>query len=210
MVEAARLRAIIVPSVRVSYYGTPAGPIDLTGDPVPPPPPRRATGGPIRARPVQPAREVAHRLTPMDLLLFGSARRVGPRAVPEIPGGELPRLIGASEASVRDPLRSSVVYHGDPPIRDRLRAAANDAVGRGPVALPISSFVYPSEWLDEPAGVTGPAEELCVVCIDRKRATVCLPCGHTCLCVTCSRVQPMRRTCVICRTPLTEIKRLYS
>ncbi len=107
-----------------------------------------------------------------------------------------------------DALRSFTAYPVTVPIRDRLRAAANDAVGLD-VSV-IHSLVYPSDWPDEPAGVAGTAEELCVVCMDRRRATVCLPCGHMCLCVTCSRVQPLRRTCVICRTPLTEIKRLYS
>jgi hypothetical protein len=165
--------------------------IDLTVEPSQPPaearedpPLRQATGGPIRTLDIDPDGERAKRDR-------RNARRRQMR---------------------RDRAEEYLPEWVTPP-RDRLRAAANDAVGRGrsrALVSQVHGFICPSEWPDEPAGIAGTAEELCVICIDRKRATVCLPCGHTCLCVTCSRVQPRRETCVICRALLTEIKRLYS
>ena len=51
----------------------------------------------------------------------------------------------------------------------------------------------------------------CVVCAERLRTAVCVPCGHMCLCVPCARKTVLvehHKTCVTCRTPLSAIVRL--
>ncbi|EQC25412.1 hypothetical protein SDRG_16739 [Saprolegnia diclina VS20] len=50
----------------------------------------------------------------------------------------------------------------------------------------------------------------CVVCYDRPKATVCVPCGHVAVCVQCA--ETLRRTtgrCPICRGEVREVVKLF-
>lgn len=45
----------------------------------------------------------------------------------------------------------------------------------------------------------------CVVCLDRKKTVVVLPCRHLCLCRTCSNLQAnFQNTCPLCRNVITQ------
>jgi membrane protease subunit (stomatin/prohibitin family) len=51
----------------------------------------------------------------------------------------------------------------------------------------------------------------CIVCMERARRCACLPCGHLCLCATCSVALGTAEApkCPQCRASLTEIKFLF-
>jgi hypothetical protein len=53
------------------------------------------------------------------------------------------------------------------------------------------------------------AEKQCVLCMDRAKTTVAIPCGCSYACVTCIRAsRPV--ACALCRTPLRGIFRLFN
>ncbi|CAK4078421.1 unnamed protein product [Aphanomyces euteiches] len=58
-------------------------------------------------------------------------------------------------------------------------------------------------------GFTSTREE-CIVCLDRKKQTVCVPCGHVAACVPCAEtIQHTTRRCPVCRTPVRELIKLF-
>ena len=60
------------------------------------------------------------------------------------------------------------------------------------------------------AGDTLANEDACLVCQERTKRCVSLPCGHVSMCIQCSRASLQHSTtCSECRVQLTEIKRLY-
>ena len=53
-------------------------------------------------------------------------------------------------------------------------------------------------------------EDLCVICLDRERAAVLVPCGHAQFCLQCglqwSQSGPGREsTCPLCRDPIDQV-----
>ncbi|KAF0690680.1 Aste57867_17935 [Aphanomyces stellatus] len=67
---------------------------------------------------------------------------------------------------------------------------------------------------DEAAVVAGGAfsttREECVVCLDRTKQTVCVPCGHVAACVPCSdKLERTTRRCPVCRTEVREFVKLF-
>ncbi len=71
---------------------------------------------------------------------------------------------------------------------------------------------YTSPWPNEPLLPTDyTGTDACVVCLERRAMTVCVPCGHIVHCVTCSnRDNPNRPTkCPTCNAKLTQIIRVY-
>lgn len=51
---------------------------------------------------------------------------------------------------------------------------------------------------------SGPSQAACVVCLDRPRDAVCLPCGHMHTCSVCAAKLPTR-SCPLCRQPITKV-----
>lgn len=54
----------------------------------------------------------------------------------------------------------------------------------------------------------------CVICMTNQRTHVLVPCGHRCVCEECaarllSSAVPLHRLCPTCRTPLTDVIKLY-
>uniref|UniRef100_A0A6B2LQ64 RING-type domain-containing protein n=1 Tax=Arcella intermedia TaxID=1963864 RepID=A0A6B2LQ64_9EUKA len=51
----------------------------------------------------------------------------------------------------------------------------------------------------------------CVICLDEKREHVLVPCGHLCICSSCSgpfsKTQP--HICPVCRAPFTATYKVY-
>ncbi len=64
----------------------------------------------------------------------------------------------------------------------------------------------PDAWPEEPKAAEG--ELICSICGERAITTMCQPCRHACLCVTCSRELP-KLECPICRTELEKIERIF-
>jgi len=67
--------------------------------------------------------------------------------------------------------------------------------------------------LPPPRPVVPDAEALeddaaCVICMENKKTTCAVPCGHKILCNSCSR-EAVFETCPICRTPCDKIIRVY-
>lgn len=55
-------------------------------------------------------------------------------------------------------------------------------------------------------------ESLCLICMSRRKITVCLPCMHMIYCVTCSiecQKKSKLLTCPTCRKEIKEVKRIY-
>jgi len=50
-------------------------------------------------------------------------------------------------------------------------------------------------------------DDVCVVCMDRQRDALLLPCGHIYLCMQCARGLD-NRVCPMCRTPITRVTRV--
>jgi len=71
-------------------------------------------------------------------------------------------------------------------------------------------ITYPEE-LTEPevsAPDTTPDDLCCVICRDRFKATVMVPCGHVCTCVTCARnTRPVQ--CPVCQRALLMVVRKF-
>lgn len=65
----------------------------------------------------------------------------------------------------------------------------------------------PDEWIDEPQCAEGESE--CKICYDRAIHTTCVPCGHQCMCVTCSRKIVDKLNCPVCNQALTQIVRTF-
>lgn len=61
-------------------------------------------------------------------------------------------------------------------------------------------------------------ESACVICMSNRIKTVFLPCGHTALCLSCSREYASRELarvnpkleCVICKQPIAQIKQIFT
>ncbi|KAG9413624.1 hypothetical protein AC1031_012850 [Aphanomyces cochlioides] len=52
--------------------------------------------------------------------------------------------------------------------------------------------------------------EECVVCLDRIKQTVCVPCGHVAVCVPCAdKLVRTSRKCPVCRAPVREVVKLF-
>ena len=52
-------------------------------------------------------------------------------------------------------------------------------------------------------------EKTCVVCMDAKIDTVCVPCGHLCLCQGCAPLIDNQGNCPYCRQIITKTIRTY-
>ncbi len=94
----------------------------------------------------------------------------------------------------------------------------NRAVQTGPYVNNFNS----SESSEEPKEPTYPDvikneesaqknEKECIICFDRASKTCIFPCGHACLCVTCSlKLKENKDTkCPLCKKEYTNIKRIY-
>ena len=48
-----------------------------------------------------------------------------------------------------------------------------------------------------------PADEACIICLERPKAVILAPCGHRCTCKRCTRAVLMgareRRSCPLCK-----------
>jgi hypothetical protein len=72
-----------------------------------------------------------------------------------------------------------------------------------------AAIVAPEEKPDEPSAPEGtPEKKLCVICIDRAKVVALIPCGHVCLCATCT-VKAAPKTCPMCRAHVTSTLRVF-
>jgi len=49
----------------------------------------------------------------------------------------------------------------------------------------------------------------CIICSDRRRDVVLVPCGHLSICLTCSNLLPEPKRCPVCRSDVTQIVKVY-
>jgi hypothetical protein len=82
----------------------------------------------------------------------------------------------------------------------------NYCVSAAPSPIP-PLLPWPAEpTLDAATGTTG----ACVICMERRVATISVSCSHMTLCVTCASHAATRpATCPVCRKPMTHIIRAY-
>lgn len=83
--------------------------------------------------------------------------------------------------------------------------------GRQTSSSPSSPHLSVIDPLDEPAP---PGEEECVICTERRRIAVLVPCGHMHTCMTCATrlrnsALPRDRRCPVCRETITQVVRVY-
>lgn len=52
-------------------------------------------------------------------------------------------------------------------------------------------------------------EQLCVICLENEKHYAVIPCGHMCLCASCSDVVRNRCQCPICMTEVAGVYRIY-
>jgi hypothetical protein len=99
----------------------------------------------------------------------------------------------------------------------RQQHAAPTLIGRPPQqsTSPHPSTVPISDESDEvPLMIDeSPAEvgekEICVVCMENPRTSICVPCGHVCMCAGCAEVLMQGNgICPLCRVKITKITKL--
>jgi hypothetical protein len=81
-----------------------------------------------------------------------------------------------------------------------IRDANNQHREEVPAPPPPRPVVADAEALEDDAA--------CVICMENKKTTCAVPCGHKILCNSCSREADFE-TCPICRTPCDKIIRVY-
>jgi len=62
---------------------------------------------------------------------------------------------------------------------------------------------------DEKTPVPVLDEGLCVICLDREKTHLIVPCGHKCLCAMCGDLVVREGTCPICRGACQEVCKVY-
>jgi hypothetical protein len=64
----------------------------------------------------------------------------------------------------------------------------------------------------EGAAGAGQSNDDCVVCMDKKKTDMFLPCGHRCVCAACAQTVSggAAAACPICRKPITGTMRVYN
>jgi hypothetical protein len=71
---------------------------------------------------------------------------------------------------------------------------------------PTPDVKTPAPWPPEPA----PEESVCLICMDKKRETVFLECGHLACCRECAkRLESKDRKCPVCRRPISRVVQIY-
>ena len=93
-----------------------------------------------------------------------------------------------------------------------LRAALMAAPAVGHDGDEDDEWVYPSEWANEPAPEAASVSLndcnlQCVICLDAKRDHVLLPCGHLCICGSCSPHLGLQ--CPVCRADVGSIHKVF-
>lgn len=87
-----------------------------------------------------------------------------------------------------------------------------DEEQRRPARKRQKRSVVPDEWTEEPAEKTS-EEKACCICLTRAVRAICLPCGHLCVCVACSRQLSDTAAedfkCPMCRAALQSIVRAF-
>lgn len=67
------------------------------------------------------------------------------------------------------------------------------------------------EQASTPSAQTEPSQSDCIICMDAKKDSVCVPCGHNAGCFEClSTVKSTAGTCPVCRAELQQVIRLYA
>lgn len=61
---------------------------------------------------------------------------------------------------------------------------------------------------DTPAPDDAPESSVCVVCFERMRAVVFVPCSHLAVCLTCARTLMPSPLCPVCRDPVKQMSRV--
>jgi hypothetical protein len=103
------------------------------------------------------------------------------------------------------PFASAMRYEHDdePQVIMRITRIPNEPVNSN--APPPS--ILPPKIDNEPSAL--PTEGKCLICQDRARKTVVVPCGHSYSCVTCFHNNATKRTCAICRKDFDKVIPLY-
>jgi hypothetical protein len=77
-----------------------------------------------------------------------------------------------------------------------------------PVKKPMIAPPAEVEPIITDASDTQNEEDLCKICFSRNIVTACVPCGHSVMCVTCSRELNEKNGCPLCRSEITQILRI--
>lgn len=127
------------------------------------------------------------------------------RGAPWAPLGE--EIDNAVATARRDWQAAQVVLSRPPPL---LEPPAQPPPPPVPTLVSIrpTGVHYPGAWPDEPLVSDVPDADACVLCMTRRRATTCVPCGHVYSCVACVLARPPL-TCAICNGRLTSVVRQW-
>jgi hypothetical protein len=116
------------------------------------------------------------------------------RLVPAAPPTPAP----AVEEAQPNPMGSST--RGTPPF-----APTISGEGEGPK----KQSPPPAPGQEEPsAPEKTPDDRFCVICLDSPKIVAAVPCGHVCACVACAAAA-RPKMCPVCRTPVTQMMRIF-
>ena len=80
-----------------------------------------------------------------------------------------------------------------------------------PALVLVPTFTYPNKGEDVKVTDNTKDEDTCLICFERVRKTINLPCGHICYCFRCTKELGQRETknCALCRAQLTSVQPFY-
>ena len=52
-------------------------------------------------------------------------------------------------------------------------------------------------------------EELCIICIEKRVAYACIPCGHLKYCESCIDIIVKRNECAVCRATVQSVYKIF-
>ncbi|KAF0690681.1 Aste57867_17936 [Aphanomyces stellatus] len=123
-------------------------------------------------------------------------------------GDVMPRVVKQASAPpmTREPFPPAMPLPPPPSTKAKDLSAISAYVD---TPLPPSAASAPA--LDNDAApVEIYTREECIVCLDRPKQVVCVPCGHVAACVVCAEhIQQTTRKCPICRTDVRELIKLF-
>lgn len=111
-------------------------------------------------------------------------------------------LYKTARSRLLNPVRSPDVAHRIAQLPSLVSRSRNPTLP--PPAVPLIDLTDANEEED----LKSSDVMLCSICMTRKKEHACLPCGHFCMCTTCSLQLDGR--CPICRTAYSRIQRIFT
>lgn len=76
--------------------------------------------------------------------------------------------------------------------------------------IPVNNYTKIPEY--EKGSHSSNNDNICIICLENTKSTVCIPCGHVIYCIPC--IHNISKTmklinCSVCRQPITEIMKVF-